>query len=195
MNKLIRNIIKIHNSMQLPLASITALKRWSKFKQLARRWENNFFWLKIFVLKKEHNAQNNRGWSASIFDIPEHKRAVERYQNHTTVMVWRKTSKIGKLLLVFINRAVKIIQKYYLEEVFKKVVLPGANAFYEDEYYLLIKTVHQLTQQTLFKTGARTCCVILLRKKIGHPAHQILILLISAFEDTCSLNWRLNKLI
>ena len=82
----------------------------------------------------------------------------------------------------------EINQKYYLEEVLKKVVLPGANALYEDEFNFLIKTVHQVTQQTLFKGGTRTLCLTLFRKKIGHSAHQILIPLNSAFEHTCSIN-------
>lgn len=44
-------------------------------------------------------------------------------------------SKKGKLPLVFIDKGVKINQKYYIEEVLEKNLLPNANILYGDDCY------------------------------------------------------------
>lgn len=90
---------------------------------------------KLFLLQDSHNAQNDRVWSVSLQDIPASTLQVQRFQNVSAVMVWGAICERGKLPLVFIDRGVKINQKYYLEEVLQKNLLPEAQKLFGDEYY------------------------------------------------------------
>ena len=65
---------------------------------------------KMFLLQDFDNQQNDRVWAISLHDIPKEKLAVERYQNHSSVMVWGAISKRGKLPLYFVEKGVKINQ-------------------------------------------------------------------------------------
>lgn len=75
---------------------------------------------KNFVLQQSFNAQNDRVYAASIQDIPSSIRAVQRFQNHTSVMVWGAISAEGRLPLLFIDKGVKINAAYYVKEVLEK---------------------------------------------------------------------------
>jgi transposase len=90
---------------------------------------------KLFVLEQCHNPQNDRIWAASIKNIPEKYKNVQRYQNAMSVMVWGAFSKRGKLPLVFIDKGVKINANYYKTEVLEKVLLPNMQSMYGDDYY------------------------------------------------------------
>jgi hypothetical protein len=56
-------------------------------------------------------------------------------QNASAVMVWGAISRKGRLTLVFIDRGVKINAKYYKTKVLERILLPGAQKIYGDEYY------------------------------------------------------------
>lgn len=90
---------------------------------------------KLFLLQESHNAQNDRVYAATLDDIPSNKRNVQRFQNVSSVMVWGAISPRGKLPLIFIEKGVKINQKYYLDEVLKKVLLPEAQKLFGDDFY------------------------------------------------------------
>lgn len=90
---------------------------------------------KLFVLEETYNAQNDRIYAASLQDIPEDELHVYRSQSALSVMVWGAVSKRGKLPLVFIDKGVKINQKYYIEEVLMKSLLPNAKEIYNDDYF------------------------------------------------------------
>lgn len=90
---------------------------------------------KMFILQDPHNQQNDRVYGTSLKDIPIDKLAVQRFQNHSAVMVWGAFSKSGKIPLLFIERGVKINQDYYIDEVLKGHLLKHASAMYGDDYY------------------------------------------------------------
>lgn len=90
---------------------------------------------KLFTLQATFNSQNDRLWAISLKDVPAEKRHVPRYQNASSVMVWGAICKRGTLPLVFIEKGVKINEKYYLEEVLQKQFLPAIKNLYGEEYY------------------------------------------------------------
>lgn len=90
---------------------------------------------KLFVLEEQYNAQNDRIYAVSMDSIPATERAVERYQNAASVMVWGAISKRGKLPLLFVEKGVKITKEYYLENVLKNHLLPHAVELFGDDYF------------------------------------------------------------
>lgn len=90
---------------------------------------------KMFTLEDTHNQQNDRVYGKSLKDIPENHLAVERFQNHSAVMVWGAFSRKGKLPLLFIERGVKINQDYYISRVLNGHMLEHVEALYGEEYY------------------------------------------------------------
>ena len=90
---------------------------------------------KFFLLQKNHNSQNDRVYAANMADIPKDKRAVERFQNVSSVMVWGAVSSKGKLPLLFIEKGVKINAQYYLDNVLVNHLLPHASTLFGDEPY------------------------------------------------------------
>ena len=90
---------------------------------------------KMFVLEVSHNSQNNRIYAKAAENIPLSIRQVPRFQNHTSIMVWGAICRRGKLPLIFIDKGVKINQKYYLEEVLEKNLLPEAQKLFGNDYY------------------------------------------------------------
>lgn len=85
---------------------------------------------KLFTLEATLNKQNDRVYGACLRDIPADKRAVERYQNASAVMVWGAISTKGKLPLLFIDRGVKINKEYYLQHVIKGHLNPCAKMLF-----------------------------------------------------------------
>lgn len=90
---------------------------------------------KMFILQDSHNQQNDRVYGKSLKDIPQDKLAVERFQNHSAVMVWGAFSKRGKIPLLFIERGTKINQDYYITEVLEGHLLNHAKVMFGDDYY------------------------------------------------------------
>lgn len=90
---------------------------------------------KMFVLQDTHNQQNDRVWSVSLDNIPKDKLAVQRFQNHSSVMVWGAISERGKLPLHFVEKGVKINQDYYIQDVLEAHLLPHAQLMYGKDYF------------------------------------------------------------
>ena len=69
-------------------------KRYERAKLLLERHENGnmknivFSDEKLFVIEEQLNAQNDRFYAASIEDVPEEVRNVQRFQKPGSVMVW-----------------------------------------------------------------------------------------------------------
>lgn len=90
---------------------------------------------KLFTLEAPLNKQNDRVYGASLRDIPADKRAVERYQNASSVMVWGAISTKGKLPLLFIDKGVKINKEYYLEHVLQGHLKPYAKKLFGNDSF------------------------------------------------------------
>lgn len=85
---------------------------------------------KLFVMQQSHNPKNDVVYSLCIQDIPEHLRAVQRFQNTSAVMVWGAVSHKGKLPLIFIDRGVKINTEYYKTFVLESTLKPEAEKLF-----------------------------------------------------------------
>lgn len=90
---------------------------------------------KMFVLQDTHNQQNDRVYGTALKNIPCDKLAVQRFQNHSAVMVWGAICPRGKLPLLFIERGVKINKEYYIQNVLENHLLPHAMELYGDNYF------------------------------------------------------------
>ena len=88
---------------------------------------------KMFTLQASINKQNDRVYGISLQDIPVNFRAVERYQNASSVMVWGAISEEGKLPLVFIEPGVKVNKEYYIHDVLVPHLLPEARKLFGGE--------------------------------------------------------------
>lgn len=77
---------------------------------------------KFFSVQQYHNSQNVRIYSASVEDIPEDMRTVERFQADRKVMVWAGISKKGKFPLVFVEPGAKINAAYNKRHILENVV-------------------------------------------------------------------------
>jgi hypothetical protein len=80
----------------------------------------------MFVLEQQLNVQHDRVWSVSMSDISREILTVPRYQNASPGMVWGVISRKVHLLLIFIDRGVKINAKYYKRQVLERILLPEA---------------------------------------------------------------------
>lgn len=87
---------------------------------------------KLFTTEVKMNAQNDRVYSLAIDDIPEHVRTVSTFQNKNSVMVWGAISHNGKIPLKFVDKGVKIDQKYYKTEILEKTLMKNIDTLYPD---------------------------------------------------------------
>lgn len=105
-------------------------KRLQRAKSLLKRFAKDdlenlvFSDEKFFSVRQCYNSQNVRIYAASVEDIPEDMRTVERFQAEQKVMVWAAVSKKGKFPLVFVNPGAKINAAYYKRHILVNVVRP-----------------------------------------------------------------------
>jgi inhibitor of nuclear factor kappa-B kinase subunit alpha len=85
---------------------------------------------KFFSIEERFNSQNVRIYSASIVDILEHLRTVQRFQAEKKIMVWCGISKKEKFPMVFIEPGAKINATYYKTHILEKVVRPHGHRIY-----------------------------------------------------------------
>ena len=85
---------------------------------------------KFFGVEEKFNAQNVRIYSASIKDIPEEMRTVQRFQVEQKVMVWCGMSKKGKFPLIFVEPGAKVNASYYKEHILESVVKDQGQLLY-----------------------------------------------------------------
>jgi hypothetical protein len=115
-------------------------KRRSKCKALLSQHVDNFsvkvvfFDEPFFVLRLKLIAQNDRVYGANFEDVLENIRAVQPFQNESSVVVWAGFSKRGKLPLVFIKKGVKINSKFYLDEILQMTVQVWAPVVCGDDW-------------------------------------------------------------
>lgn len=87
---------------------------------------------KLFLIEEKANSQNIRIYSASIEDIPEEMRTVERFQKENKTMVWCGISKKGKFPMTFVEKGVKINAKYYQERILEPIVKVEGKRIYKN---------------------------------------------------------------
>lgn len=115
------------------------MERVKRCKRLVQRHANSeilFTDEKLFVLQETYNPQNDRFYSATFQECPTSIKSVQRFQNHTSVMVWGAVSKKGRLPLLFIDKGVKINKEYYLESVLKDHMMKYIPELYENQEFV-----------------------------------------------------------
>lgn len=114
-------------------------ERVKRCKRLLRRHANSdilFSDEKMFVLQEVFNPQNDRFYATSFHETPPTIKSVQRFQNHSSVMVWGAVSKKGRLPLLFIDKGVKVNKEYYLENVLKGHLMENITELYENQKYV-----------------------------------------------------------
>lgn len=90
---------------------------------------------KLFTLEVPINKQNDRVYGANIREVPRNKRAVERIQNASSVMVWGAISINGKLPLLFFDKSVEINKNYDLQHVLQDHLKPYARKLFDNDSF------------------------------------------------------------
>jgi len=140
------------------LSDLQKSKRVERCRLLRRRFSEKsvkkivFSDEKIFLIEQKLNAQNDRVYVASIKDLPEGLRAVQREQFPGGVMVFAAASFDHKFPLKFVENGVKINGDYYRREVLDGVVKRQAQTLFPDGNWCFLQdgaTSHtaRLTQQ------------------------------------------------
>jgi len=108
--------------------------RLQRCKKLLERAEGKLMLFtdeKIFTVEPVLNRQNDRIYSTV---SPGESRLVGRRQHPASVMVWAGICVTGKTPLVFVEKGAKIDQKYYIEEILEKEVLPWSEEHFEEDW-------------------------------------------------------------
>ena len=134
-------------------------KRLIRCKRLLRRSATNgansivFSDEKIFTVEEKLNKQNDRIYAAAIEDIPEEMRTVPRFQSPSSFMVWAAMSAQGKFPLVFVERGVKVNQRYYQREILEKIVKPAGKRIFKNQRGHSSRTPLRLTVRKSIRPG------------------------------------------
>jgi hypothetical protein len=83
----------------------------------------------MLLMAAKDPQSNDRVYSVSLTDIPREKLAVKRSSNVSRVIV-----KKGKLLLLFIEKGLKINQDYYIEHVLENHLFEPAKNFHGEDF-------------------------------------------------------------
>lgn len=78
---------------------------------------------KLFTVEQVYNRRNDRYWSA---EAPGLSVVITHCQNPQSVIVWGRSSSMGKTLLIFIDEGVKVSKDVYRRDFLESVVLPWA---------------------------------------------------------------------
>lgn len=123
------------------LSAAQKRERLIRCKRLIRRFTNRrvksivFSDEKIFTVEEKLNKQNDRIYAASIEDIPEEIRTVQRFQSPGNFMVWAAISTQGKFPLVFVKPGVKVDKAYYQREILQKIVKPEGKRIFKNQQW------------------------------------------------------------
>lgn len=85
---------------------------------------------KLFLLQPSLNVQNDRVYAVTLEDIPQNKRAAQRFQNVPKIMVWGAISTEAKFPLVFIKNNIRINAEYYKRNILQQHLLPNAKKIF-----------------------------------------------------------------
>ena len=142
-------------------------------KRFARKKLDNIVFSdeKLFSVSEYHNSQNVRIYAASLEDIPEDMRTVERFQGEQKVMVWAAVSKKGKFPLVFVEPGTKINAAFYKMHVLEKVVRPQSQLIFNQDIWTFQQD--SAPSHKAKTTGVKKICLISSQLKIGHPPRPI----------------------
>lgn len=90
---------------------------------------------KLFSVEEKFNRQNTRVYALTVEDIPEDIRTVQRFQSEDKVMIWGAISKKAKFPLFFVDRGIKIDQKFYKENILESHLKVHARSIYSNRRY------------------------------------------------------------
>jgi transposase len=94
---------------------------------------------KIFVVTEKFNSQNDRIWTVNLSTVSDQDLYVFKPQKPQSLMVAAAICGRGKSPLIFVDRGVKINQKYYEEHILQSHILPWIQATFGDDYYLWVQ--------------------------------------------------------
>jgi len=120
------------------LTAVQKAARLLRCKRLLRRFTNQgvksivFSDEKIFSVKEQLNAQNDRVYALSVEDIPQSARNVQHFQSSSNIMVWAAISSEGKFPIVFISSGTKVNKEYYREKILQKIVKPSGEQMFKN---------------------------------------------------------------
>jgi hypothetical protein len=94
---------------------------------------------KVFPVTEKFNAQNDRVWSINLSTVSDEDLFVFKPQKPQSLMVAGAICGRGKSPLIFVEKGVKIDQKYYREHILQAHILPWIQATFGNDYYLWVQ--------------------------------------------------------
>ncbi|PIC28734.1 hypothetical protein B9Z55_020552 [Caenorhabditis nigoni] len=91
---------------------------------------------KLFSVEAEFNSQNYRVLATNIQQAADRGKTIHRASHPASIMVFGAVCYDGKCPLVFVEKGVQINQKYYVEEILEKHVLPWAQKHFGQKKYI-----------------------------------------------------------